>query len=171
MGKRGPAPKPIALKRLQGTRRADRDSDIDLLISDKKPTCPSFLTRQAKAEWKRIAGPLHDAGLLKWVDRAALSAYCQAYGRWVEAEKALDESIELSSGHGLVYRNHNGNHTQNPLVPIARMAREEVRKAAASFGMTPSSRSRIVVGDGGKVEVDELEQLFMNKNRQTTRVT
>ncbi len=42
----------------------------------------------AKAEWKRLAGEVHRLGIVSQLDRAAL-AYCQAYGRWAEAEKKL----------------------------------------------------------------------------------
>jgi phage terminase small subunit len=56
------------------------------------PTCPAHLMPAAKNEWKRLAHYLHDLGVISELDRAALAAYCQAYGRWVEAEKKLKET-------------------------------------------------------------------------------
>lgn len=53
------------------------------------------------AEWKRIAEALNRIGLLTQVDRAALAAYCQAYGRWMEAERKLTETptiLKMPSG-------------------------------------------------------------------------
>jgi phage terminase small subunit len=49
------------------------------------------LSAEAKIEWRRVARALHRLGLLTSVDRAALAAYCQAYARWRQAEKALGE--------------------------------------------------------------------------------
>ena len=60
-----------------------------------RPTCPAHLSAPAKAEWKRLAGSLHEIGLLTQVDRSVLAAYCQAYGRWVEAERKLAETPAL----------------------------------------------------------------------------
>jgi P27 family predicted phage terminase small subunit len=55
------------------------------------PRCPTHLSDAARKEWRRLATPLHDAGILTLADRAALAAYCQAYARWVEAEERLAE--------------------------------------------------------------------------------
>jgi P27 family predicted phage terminase small subunit len=44
---------------------------------------------------------MHRLGIISDLDRAALAAYCQAYGRWVEAERKLKETpplIKLPSG-------------------------------------------------------------------------
>ncbi len=59
------------------------------------PTCPAHLSPTAKAEWKRLAAQLHILGILTQLDRAALAAYCQSYGRWVEAERKLQETAPL----------------------------------------------------------------------------
>ena len=62
----------------------------------------AHLNSSAKAEWKRLAGEMHRLGILTSLDRAALAAYCQAYGRWVEAERKLKETpllIKLPSGY------------------------------------------------------------------------
>ena len=49
-------------------------------------------TSPARDEWHRIAGSLHQMGVLTTVDRAALAAYCQAHARWVEAGEKLQET-------------------------------------------------------------------------------
>ena len=56
------------------------------------PRCPDHLDHVARKEWRRLATPLHTAGLLTLADRAALAAYCQAWSRWVEAEQKLAEN-------------------------------------------------------------------------------
>ena len=56
------------------------------------PRCPEHLTPAAAREWRRVVGALRESGVFTSFDRAALAAYCQAYGRWVEAEDRLREA-------------------------------------------------------------------------------
>ncbi len=45
------------------------------------PRCPPHLDAIAHKEWRRLATPMYEAGILTLADRAALAAYCQAYAR------------------------------------------------------------------------------------------
>jgi len=87
---------------------------------------------------------LYNLGLLTRIDRAALAGYCQAWGRWVKAEKKITEKGEVVYGV-------NGTLKATPWMAIAKNAKEEMRKFLIEFGMTPSSRS--------KVQAAEMEQL------------
>lgn len=89
---RGRKPKPTHLKVLDGTATHNP--------SEPKPeprvrTCPAHLCPSAKAEWKRLARMLFTLRIMTELDRSALAAYCQAYGRWVEAERKLQETPML----------------------------------------------------------------------------
>ena len=87
-----------------------------------------------------MAEELYDLGILSAIDRAALSAYCQAYGRWVAAEEQLrnpDGTMKLTE------TTSNGNIIQNPLVGIANKSLELMHKYLTEFGMSPSSRTRV----------------------------
>jgi P27 family predicted phage terminase small subunit len=78
---------------------------------------------------------------LSKIDRAALAAYCQSYGRWVQAEQRLAEMAERDPiTAGLMIKTSNGNVVQNPLVGAANRALHEMVRIATEFGMTPSSR-------------------------------
>ena len=79
MGKRGPAPKPTALKVLQGNpgKRPLNDKEPEYEKSDELLKPPPYLSTHAKKEWKRIAPMLLNNGLLTNVDISALGAYCQ----------------------------------------------------------------------------------------------
>ena len=60
------------------------------------------------------------AGLMTELDRAALAAYCAAYGRWAQAEQAINRMAakdELNAA--LMIKTTSGNAIQNPLVGIA----------------------------------------------------
>jgi P27 family predicted phage terminase small subunit len=96
------------------------------------------LSKDAKAEWKRISQELLAIGLLTKVDRAALAAYCQAWARWCEAERNVQK-------YGHVVKSPSGYPIQNPYVGIANTALDQMRKFLIEFGMTPASRSRLSV--------------------------
>lgn len=138
MGRRGPAPKPTALKRLQGNPGKRALNDSEPRPATTMPRCPSHLTGEAKAEWRRVARVLHESGLLTQVDRAALAIYCQAWARWVKAEAQV-------ARHGEVVKSAAGNVMQNPYLSIANRAMKQMQSMARELGMTPSARSQIRV--------------------------
>lgn len=108
------------------------------------PSPPAELTEDARLEWERVAPQLLAVGCVSKIDRAALAAYCQAYGRWVQAERALAEMAKKDPlTGGLLIKTTNGNAIQNPLVGTANKALAAIVRYAAEFGMTPSARSRI----------------------------
>ena len=135
MGRRGPKPTPTATLRLRGSWRADaRKSEPKPKLG--APPMPSWLSREAKAEWKRVVPELERLGLLSQLDRAALALYAQAYGRWAEAEKELVV-------HGLIVKTKSGMLIQNPYLWIANRAAKQMSEMLAEFGMSPSSRTRV----------------------------
>jgi P27 family predicted phage terminase small subunit len=139
---RGRKPKPTHLKLLDGNpgKRANLNEPKP---SRKPPTCPSHLCPPAKAEWKRLAAQLTILCILTELDRAALAAYCQAYGRWVEAERKLQETpmlLKLPSGYV----------QQNPWLTIANKQLELMHKYMSEFGLSPVSRSRVSVATAGR---------------------
>ena len=76
-------------------------------------------------------------------DDAALAAYCQAFERFVEAERKIRQS-------GLLIKTTGGNVIQNPLVGVANRAMEIMHKFLTEFGLTPSSRTRVAANPAGK---------------------
>jgi P27 family predicted phage terminase small subunit len=110
----------------------------------KLPEPPPELGDDARREWGRVCAELHNLGLLTEIDRAPLAAYCQAYERWVTAERALAAMAQLDPvTSGLLIKTSNGNAIQNPLVGIANKACAAMVRYAAEFGMTPSARTRV----------------------------
>ena len=76
---RGRKPKPTALKRLDGNPGKRGYNHAEPAPPEGCPDCPPHLSEPAREEWHRIAGTLHEMGVLTLVDRAALAAYCQSY--------------------------------------------------------------------------------------------
>ena len=142
----GRRPKPTALKLIDGNPGGRPLNDLEPQPVVGAPTCPAHLSPTAKAEWKRLAQQLESLGIISQLDRAAFAAYCQAYARWVQAEKAIAKMAEKDQlTGGLMIKTSNGNAIQNPLVGIANKAMADMVRYAAEFGMTPSARSRINV--------------------------
>lgn len=139
MGRRGPAPKPTNLKLLQGNpgKRQINKNEPKPTVEVELPKPPAFLSRFAKAEWKRIVPELKKLGLLTVVDYMALAAYCQNYHRWVEAEKAIRVRGKFT------YETDKGNLVQIPEVGIANQAMKLMKDFAKEFGLTPSSRTSL----------------------------
>ncbi len=134
----GPKPKPPALKVLEGNpghRPINTDTPKPRPIA---PKCPSWLDPEARKEWRRVAPELERLGLLTGVDRAALAGYCQAYARWRQAEKVLDEK-------GLTFTTATGYEAPRPEATIARQMMVQMRAFCVEFGLTPSARGRMTL--------------------------
>jgi P27 family predicted phage terminase small subunit len=127
---------PTKLKVIKGTFRACRANPNEPVYPDEIPLPTDFLNDYGKKEWVRISKDLFKQGLLASVDMAALTGYCQAFGRWAQAEKDL-------LGESLTINTIQGNKIQNPLIGIANTSMEHMRKFLIEFGMTPASRSKV----------------------------
>jgi P27 family predicted phage terminase small subunit len=135
---RGRKPKPTKLKLIEGNPGKRPIRGDEPRPPSSQPTCPAHLSPTAKAEWKRLAQSLHKIGMLTQVDRAVLAAYCQAYGRWVEAERKLAETpVLLKTPAGYVQ--------PSPWLAIANKQLELMAKFMAELGLKPSSRSRLAI--------------------------
>jgi P27 family predicted phage terminase small subunit len=125
------------------------------------PRCPPHLNRAAATEWRRIAGALHKSGVLTTFDRAALAAYCQAWGRWVEAEERLRETPAL-------IKTPSGYVQQSPWLLIANKQLELMGRYMAELGMTPASRSRVASLDPRmQLTTIDVTTLYEEKQNET----
>ena len=100
------------------------------------PDCPEVLAGESRKEWDRMSVLLHQHGLLTNLDRAALAAYCLAWGRMVDAETKLRE-------HGSVIISGRNVPMQSPYLRIAVKAQEQLVRILVEFGLSPSSRTRV----------------------------
>lgn len=137
--------KPRKMEILEGCpgRRPLPSNEVEPAVEVYVPNAPSHLSETARAEWNVMSERLHRLGLLTEIDYAALAAYCQAYGRWVDAELAVKKS-------GLVLRTQSGNVIQSPFVGIANRSMELLHRFLVEFGMTPSSRTKAAVAGSGE---------------------
>lgn len=76
--------------------------------------------------------------------------YCQAWASAVEAQEHIDK-------FGPVIKTTNGNLIQNPYVAIRNRAMDQVLIYGRELGLSPSSRSRLLIKPP---QVSVAEQLF-----------
>jgi P27 family predicted phage terminase small subunit len=134
---RGRPPTPSNVKWLQGNpghRRIPDEMPAPLL--SEMPPPPSFLLPEAIAEWHRTGNDLIRAGTLSTLDLPSFAAYCQAWGRFCQAEQMLTQSGYIVSGS-------HGQPMAQPLIRIARAAAQQMIDVASQFGLTIAARSRI----------------------------
>ena len=156
---RGRKPKPTHLKLVTGNPGRRPMNKAEAKPAPNLPSPPPELSDDAKVEWGRVSEELYNLGLLTRIDRAGLAAYCQAYGRWITAERVIAEMAARDRAtSGLLVKTTNGNAIQNPLVGTANKAMSDMMRYAAEFGMTPSARSRI--NAEGKHEEDPAARYF-----------
>ena len=145
----GRKPKPTAVKKLEGNPGKRKLNTKEPVPAKGMPDCP-----EAKKEWERLADLMNQMGILTEVDMAAFAAYCQSYARWKEAQEHIDSE-------GSTFETDKGYQQQTPWVGIANTNQKLMLQAASEFGLTPSSRSRIVAGSAkGKELEDEMEALL-----------
>lgn len=152
----GRKPKPTALKLLQGNPGGRPINRLEPKPELAIPTCPDELCDDAKLEWNRLAPYLLRMGMITEADRGAFAGYCQAFGRWIEAERYL--RIE-----GEILRSDKNNLVQNPRLWVANRALEQMYKFMGEFGLSPSSRTRLKVSPPVEDEMDE----YLKRGKQT----
>jgi P27 family predicted phage terminase small subunit len=148
VGRRGTKPRPTALKVLTGARPC-RVNGSEPKPSAGRPDPPGHLAGEALAEWARIVEVLDGLGVLTRADGAALSIYCVAHARWLEARALIDEKglfvdtsiIKLADGSEIA--NPKGCIKSNPAVAMAAACEATMGRVLGSFGLTPADRSRV----------------------------
>lgn len=148
MGKRGPKPKPTALRIMEGN-----PGHLPINASEPKPaagvaTCPGWLGEIGRAKWQELVPHLGAVGLFTILDSDTLSLYCEAWDEFFAAREWIEKS-------GLVAMSEKGGEYQHPAVGIKNKAIARIRQFANDFGMTPAAR--VGLHAGPVEQVDDLE--------------
>lgn len=113
---------------------------IDRAAMSKAPSAPKWLSKDAKAEWRRVTPLLIERKILTDADLGSLENYCVAIGSVREMERLLQ-------AEGYTYLADNGLRKRNPASAIQADAMTRARLLAAELGLTPVSRSRPAIRD------------------------
>ncbi|MCK9928792.1 phage terminase small subunit P27 family [Frankia sp. Mgl5] len=135
----GRKPRPRALKLVEG-RAPGRDSGGRPVPAGPgfvrlPPVPPVWLEGEAFAEWQRVAPELQRLALTKPIDAGALTAYCLAWARMVDAQAIVArDGLLLDGKQGLV---------THPAVRLVEAASKELRAWASEFGLTPAAETKV----------------------------
>jgi len=134
MGKRGPPPKPTALRILEGN-----PSRRDLPEGEPKPTgkaeCPAWLPTNAKQIWAATAPRCEAMGVLSSADTDQFASYC------VAVATARDMAVDCEA-NGLVEDTARGRQ-KRPEAMLMMDAQRLAMQLGSRFGLTPSDRTKI----------------------------
>ena len=150
---KGRPKKPTALKVLHGDfdihpeRRPKNEPQPDC----QSPACPDHLPVLAKNEWKRVVKELAELKVLSLAERSSLEQYCRAYAEWREAGRSLEKEGR--------YYVEDGTMKENPAGKAMRAWAVICHKLLCEFGMTPSSRTRLVISDATETDTKEAKYL------------
>jgi len=138
MGLRGPAPKPTALRILEGNPSRRPLPKREPRPERGAPRCPAWLDSTGRAEWRRVVPLLDRLGLLTKIDRTALAMYCDAYSQFLAASNTIKQ-------HGFSYRLESGYIQQRPEVSIYHKLHTIIKGWCREFGLTVSARGQLMV--------------------------
>ncbi|MGH6978066.1 MAG: phage terminase small subunit P27 family [Brevundimonas sp.] len=107
----------------------------------KAPKAPSWMPKNARAEWNRVAPVLTERRILTEADLGSLESYCLATGQVRDCQAAL---AALDSPF---FTGDNGAIRPHPAIRMMHAAMTLARQLAAEMGLTPVSRSRPAIND------------------------
>ena len=160
MGKRGPPPKPTAIKMLEGNpgKQKINRAEPKPPAPQKAPNPPQRLLPDAKKEWRRLAPALLGMDVLTEVDLAAFAELCQTYAYYIITDRKILEVGE--AGVFAMQKTTTGYIQQHPLLSLRRQYYDQWRRGLADFGLTPAARSRLEVGENAGGVDDPMEKVL-----------
>lgn len=138
MGKRGPPPKPLEQKRLEGTTRRDRDAARDNVPAALlgAPACPADFDAASRAVWDEVVPELLELKTLAKTDGGVLQGYCRTLARAVKLEKLANKEPIIKTPYGKKL---------HPAAAEARKLWAVVEKLAVQLGLSYAARSRVTM--------------------------
>ena len=121
---------------VRGTKPRMRPAEDALT---RAPPVPGWLSKDAKAEWRRIMPSLASRRTLTAADMASVENYCVSVGRAREIEREIQGADTIN---GTLFR-------------MQDKAMQTARQLAAELGLTPTSRNRPAMHGNDDDEADD----------------
>lgn len=108
------------------------------------PKAPSYLSKEAKAEWRKVAPILvQERKVLTEADLPTLATYCAHVGMVQQAERAINR-------YGLIMEDGK----RNPAYGVLKESSLLLVRCASVLGLTPSDRSRASMMEAADDDAD-----------------
>lgn len=152
---------PLALKKLRGTTRKDRDiesGEPTIGVSLTQVAAPKYLTAEARRIYKECVQQLFAIGVLSPVDVPALELYANAIATARKMQQTLDKE-----GYLVLEKDEDGVLCRVSANPAQRILKDAIATAntiGAQFGWSPAARlkMRAPAKDDKKNEFDEYNE-------------
>lgn len=113
-------------------------------IAAGKPRPPSWMSKAAKREFKRVAGFLADRGTITPADESALVLYACSYSRFITAQQDLDEAgqrikVKVLNSHGAAVEIDR----ENPSLKLVQSEAKTLLSFLRQLSMTPLTREKV----------------------------
>jgi P27 family predicted phage terminase small subunit len=168
MGLRGPAPKPTALRVIEGNRSRRPLPKNEPQYEAYKPKRPDTLTPAAGKIWDELVAEMNRVKLLRKVDEYALAQLCEDQALLNEMQaglqqmaaafrkQATDQGKELPGPPLLVMmRSTEGRRMMSSIRELSTLVILQRRE----FGLTPASRTRVsTIGEKTEAQDDPWSQ-------------
>jgi P27 family predicted phage terminase small subunit len=134
--------KPVDLKKIEGTFRADRNLEQPMLVelSVGVPQPPAHLNPWGFEYWDITCKELLNNNLLAGADLGLVAGYCNELGLYKSA-------CEMTEKEGVVIVNRFGDQVVNPWYNVRSAALKQATQMGQLFGITPSARAKIETGN------------------------
>jgi P27 family predicted phage terminase small subunit len=117
------------------------------------PKCPSWLSAEAKAEWKRITPELERLGILAQIDRALLASYCSTWAKSVSVSRLLDR-VEPTAPDPTHPDRPAGGLRKHPMWSVYVSLSGLLSSLARELGLSPNARARMTVPEPDSTDAD-----------------
>lgn len=154
MGKRGPKPKPKALRLLEGNPGRQEIVPDELEVrSELPPVMPPAVEADevAAAEWRRIIAAM-PPNLYSAADSAVIALYAQSWSILIRSMQEIDIN-------GITILEE-GKLKTNPAVRTWKAASENLLKTADRLGLSPGVRSRLKLPERNEKPVSKFAGLI-----------
>ena len=172
----GRKPIPTHLRVIAGNRGKRPINENEPKPRRERPSAPAGVSDMAREVWGQVCLILDEMGVLTSADSVAVEMLCEAvsdHRSAVEqinlakkkAKEDADNKIDSdwsSCGHYYWTKSREGGRMlrPHPAVSMKSDADRRIKAWCSEFGMTPSARSRLVVGVGGGQDKEKANSYF-----------